>query len=58
MTSDTCECGGSLKYYDGAIGYEAMVCQRCGEHWGDTSKENYQKHLAEYKLGKRNGIKI
>ena len=53
MVNNTCECGGQLKYYDGALGYEAMVCQKCGEHWDDMSREDYQKHLIEYKEGKR-----
>lgn len=25
-----CLCGGKLKYYDGALGYEAMKCLKCG----------------------------
>ena len=51
---NTCPCGGKLKFYDGALGYEAFVCQKCGEHWGDLNEEDYKKHLNEYLLGKRN----
>jgi hypothetical protein len=28
-----CGCGGKCRYYDGAIGYEAMVCKSCGQHY-------------------------
>ena len=56
--SKKCECGGNLKYYDGALGYEAMVCQKCGEHWDDLNKEDYKAHLSRYKKGESNGTKI
>ena len=46
--SQKCVCGGNLKYYDGALGYEAMVCQKCGEHWSDVSEEDFKKHKNEY----------
>jgi len=26
-------CDGTLKHYDGALGYEAMVCNECGAHY-------------------------
>lgn len=26
-------CNGTVRYYDGAMGYEAMVCQTCGAHY-------------------------
>ena len=36
MADNTCQlkgCNGKLKHYDGALGYEAMVCQQCGAHY-------------------------
>lgn len=29
----SCGCGGKVGHYDGAIGYEAMVCKACGQHY-------------------------
>jgi len=26
-------CTGNLYYYDGALGYEAFVCDKCGSHY-------------------------
>jgi len=26
-------CNGTLHYYDGALGYEALVCDKCGAHY-------------------------
>ena len=26
-------CNGKLEYYDGALGYEALVCNKCGAHY-------------------------
>jgi hypothetical protein len=49
-------CGGTSRYYDGALGYEAYVCEQCGEHWADKSKEEYEKHIEDYKKGVRNGL--
>jgi len=28
-----CGCGGEVGFYDGALGYEAMVCKKCGQHY-------------------------
>lgn len=28
-----CDCGGTLRHYDGMLGYEAMVCQTCDTHY-------------------------
>lgn len=45
-----CECGGVTKYYDGLLGYEALVCQRCGEHWNcNDSVMAQENHIAEYR---------
>lgn len=50
-----CECGGKLKYYDGAVGYEAMVCIECQEHWpiGQTDEQE-DEHVKRYQKGIRN----
>lgn len=37
-------CPGTLKFYDGALGYEAMVCQVCGSHY-TGGLENYQINI-------------
>lgn len=29
----SCGCSGNVGYYDGALGYEAMVCKSCGQHF-------------------------
>lgn len=26
-------CSGELHHYDGALGYEALVCNQCGAHY-------------------------
>jgi hypothetical protein len=54
-----CECGGDLKFYDGALGYEAMRCVVCWEDWhyhSDNPNE-HQEHVARYRAGERNGPK-
>lgn len=43
-----CLCGGELVYYDGCLGYEAMVCQKCGFYWDATSEEEQQKQKEVY----------
>lgn len=31
ITPDTCpKCGAKIKFYDGALGYEAIICPKCG----------------------------
>jgi len=25
-----CKCGGTYKWYDGCLGYESLVCDKCG----------------------------
>jgi len=27
------KCGEQVKYYHGVLGYEAMVCKKCGGHY-------------------------
>lgn len=51
-----CECKGKLKYYTGALGYDALVCQTCGEHWDDRNIDDYLKHIERYRKGDRNGF--
>ena len=48
-------CGGNTKYRGGALGYEAMVCQKCGHHYAEISKEEYdlnKKVYLKFKGGK------
>jgi hypothetical protein len=53
-----CECGGDLKYYDGALGYEAMICLTCREHWGDQNEAERLSHLERYRRGERNSNQL
>ncbi len=32
------KCGTELKFYDGALGYEALICNKCGYYEDHTSK--------------------
>lgn len=47
-----CYCGGTTHYYDGALGYEAHVCKRCGYHMQigieqpESHYEQWLKHRA------------
>ena len=44
MTTQNCDlkgCSGVLKYYNGALGYEAMVCERCGAHYTGGNDNGY-----------------
>ena len=34
-------CGGKMKYYDGALGYEAMKCGKCGHEYGELTIEEF-----------------
>lgn len=43
-----CVCGGETVKYDGMLGYEAMVCQRCGLHYNTYSKEEHEIQLKKY----------
>jgi len=42
MIGDCYRCGGDTKYYDGLLGYEAMVCVKCDFHYNETSKEEWE----------------
>ena len=46
-------CGGTTKYYSGALGYEAMRCQKCGHDYAETSKEEYEQNKKQYLLSKK-----
>ena len=48
----TCVCGadkpGDAKYYDGAVGYEAVVCRKCGrmyDHLGEHAADEFSCHF-------------
>ncbi len=56
VTNGKCyRCGGTTKYYDGALGYEAMRCQKCGHDYSETSKEEYNlnKKIWKISVGKK-----
>lgn len=53
-----CECGGDLKYYDGALGYEAMICLKCREHWCDQNEADRLLHIVRYRDGERNSNQL
>jgi hypothetical protein len=48
-----CECGGDTEYYNGALGYEAMQCKRCGFHWSGQTEAQHERQLFEYRLIKQ-----
>jgi hypothetical protein len=48
-----CECGGETTYYDGALGYEAMRCTRCGYDWNGQTEASHLRQVAEYRRIKR-----
>ena len=48
---------GKVKYYDGALGYEAMVCQKCGHHYAELSKEEYDLNKRMFMMMKKKGKK-
>lgn len=56
VVENECLCGGTLKWYDGALGYEAMRCVKCWEDWhyySDNPNE-HQEHIQRYLAGERN----
>ena len=42
ITKFTCTCGNTdpskAKYYDGCLGYEAIVCKCCGKYYDHTGE--------------------
>lgn len=49
----TCVCGANkpedAKYYDGAVGYEAIICKKCGrmyDHAGEHPADEFSCHFA------------
>jgi hypothetical protein len=44
-----CLCGGVTTYHGGTLGYEAMICERCGFHWNAASKVRHEAQIEEYK---------
>jgi len=50
ITKFTCSCGNTdpqkAKYYDGSLGYEAIVCKCCGryyDHTGEHEPDDWSK---------------
>lgn len=48
ITKFKCECGNNdpakAKYYDGSLGYEAIVCTECGiytDHYGEHEADDW-----------------
>lgn len=54
LLNPPCLCGGHRNYYAGSLGYEAMVCEQCGEHWDDQTSEQLGLHAYRYRCGIRN----
>lgn len=48
-----CGCGGDTEYYSGALGYEAMQCNRCGYHWSGQTETSHLRQVEEYRMIKR-----
>lgn len=54
VLSFSCPCGNTdpskVKEYDGALGYEALVCKVCGryyDHTGEHSADDWSKQFLE-----------
>jgi hypothetical protein len=52
ITKFTCSCGNTdpskAKYYDGSLGYEAIVCKCCGryyDHTGEHEPDDWSKNF-------------
>ena len=57
MTNKCYRCGGTTKYYSGALGYEAMRCQKCKHDYTETSEKEYNENKRNYLLSKKTGNK-
>jgi hypothetical protein len=49
VSANKCECGGALKPYDGALGFEAMECRKCGYQWSGRTRQEHELQLQEYR---------
>lgn len=56
ITQFNCNCGttniSDAHYYDGAIGYEAIVCKRCGrysDHMGTYDADEWSRQFIQTK---------
>jgi hypothetical protein len=52
ITKFTCSCGNTdpskAKYYDGCLGYEALVCKVCGKYYdgnGEHPADDWSKNF-------------
>lgn len=54
--TDRCLCGGDADYHEGRLGYEAVICIECGEHWHDSCGDDHEEHVRRYLAGQRNGV--
>ena len=51
MAEQKCECGGKLRFYDGCLGYEAMVCLECGDYYdykGKNDADEWSMNLIDF----------
>ena len=47
--NDKCyRCGGETKYREGALGYEAMKCKKCGHEYSETSSKEYDENKKKF----------
>ncbi len=48
-----CICGNNedYKFYDGCLGYEALVCEKCGRYWDHFGQHNSDEWSLNY-IGK------
>ena len=42
-----CRCGGALKYHHGFLGYESMICARCGLDVRDDLERQHAEALID-----------
>jgi len=57
ITKFNCPCGANKpadgKEYDGCLGYEAVVCRRCGRYWdhsGEYPADEWSRAFVELKI--------
>lgn len=41
--TEKCDCGKELEFYEGALGYEAFVCRKCGFFSDVLGEEGHDK---------------
>ncbi|MCR9292039.1 MAG: hypothetical protein NXI32_04920 [bacterium] len=51
----SCPCGGTTRYYDGALGYEAHVCEKCNRHFPVGMADDSERVIVDIAVGYQKG---